>query len=121
MPGGFLSLSSSGTSNSILWALAVYACNANHDVEPGILYAFDASNFTGSGPTRRLTELWDSKQVLGRDDVGYFAKFTYPTIANGKVYVAGWGPVPLSAMKKCSSPTGVPSNRGELSVYGLLR
>lgn len=121
MPGGFLSISSNGTVNGIVWALTLYGCNANHDVEPGILYAFDASNFTGSGPTRQLTDLWDSKQLASRDDVGYFAKFTYPTIANGKVYVAGWGPVPPGEFKKCSPVTGVPTNRGQLSVYGLIR
>src|SRR5260370_23237862 len=36
MPGGFLSISSNGTSNGIVWALALYGCNANHDGEPGI-------------------------------------------------------------------------------------
>lgn len=116
MPGGFMSVSSIGTSNGIVWALAVYACNANQHVEPGILYAFDASSFSGN----QLKELWDSRQNGSRDDVGYFAKFTYPTVANGKVYAAGWGAVsPLAPPTSCA-PNTVPSNQGELSVYGLL-
>jgi len=115
MPGGFLSVSSNGSSNGIVWGLAVYACNANQHIEPGILYAFDAANFTGS----TLNELWDSRQNGSRDDVGYFAKFTYPTVANGKVYAGGWGPVsPLQPPSVCAGT--VPANVGALSVYGLL-
>jgi hypothetical protein len=117
MPGGFLSVSANGTSNGIIWVLSVYACDAVEHVEPGILYAFDASNFTGAGPTRQLTELWNSRQAAS-DDVGYFAKFTYPTVVNGKVYVAGWGPVQTAELNKCA-PDSAPSNHGELSVYGL--
>ena len=53
--------------------------------------AFDATNLA--------TELWDSTQNLARDDVGNFAKYNPPTIANGKVYVASFS--------------------GQLQVYGL--
>lgn len=120
MPGGFLSVSSNGIEDGIVWALAVYACNANQHVEPGILYAFDAAEFMGKKePTAQLKELWNSKEYSARDDVGYFAKFTYPTIANGKVYVAGWGPVPPHERDKCA-PKEVPTDRGQLNVYGLL-
>ncbi len=118
MPGGFLSASSNKNEDGIVWALTPYGCNANQAVEPGILYAFDASQFQGSGATRDLVELWDSRQNQSRDDVGYFAKFTNPTIANGKVYVASWGDVPVDN-NKCSGPTA-PSNRGQLAVYGIL-
>ncbi|HET7751245.1 MAG TPA: hypothetical protein VFK81_17780, partial [Terriglobales bacterium] len=58
---------------------------------PGILYAFDASNLSH--------ELWDSRQNSRRDGVGMYAKFTPPTIANGKVYV--------------------PTFSKQLAVYGL--
>ena len=120
MPGGFLAVSSNGNEDGIIWALAVYACNANQHVEPGILYAFDAADFLGQRDmTGELKELWNSKEYAARDDVGYFAKFTYPTIANGKVYAAGWGPVPSHERDKCA-PEGVPSDRGQLNVYGLL-
>ena len=122
MPGGFLSTSSSGTANGIVWALTPHACDANQHVEPGALFAFDAANFSGSGATRTLVELWDSTQNLTRDDVGYFAKFTYPTVANGKVYVSSWGSVPAANESKCaeSSSPAAPANKGQLVVYGLL-
>ena len=122
MPGGFLSTSSNGTGNGIVWALTPHACDANQHVEPGALFAFDASNFVGSGATRTLVELWDSTQNLARDDVGYFAKFTYPTVANGKVYVSSWGGVPAANESKCSetSSPAAPTNKGQLVVYGFL-
>src|SRR5208282_735673 len=85
--------------------------------EPGILYAFDAPQFQGSGATRDLVELWDSRQNQSRDDVSYFAKFTNPTTANGKVY-ASWGDV-LVDNNKCSGPTA-PSNRGSWSSMAFL-
>ena len=121
MPGGFLSTSSNGTSNGIVWALTPHACDANHNVEPGALFAFDATNFSGSGPQKTLVELWDSTQNLARDDVGYFAKFTYPTVAAGKVYVDSWGTVPADIEGKCSesSQPAAPVNQGALVVYGL--
>jgi len=120
MPGGFLAVSSNGSEDGIVWALAVYACNANQHVEPGILYAFDAADFLGKREViGQFKELWNSKEYAARDDVGYFAKFTYPTIANGKVYAASWGPVPSHEWDKCA-PKEVPSDRGQLNVYGLL-
>jgi uncharacterized membrane protein len=81
-PGGILSLSADGDTpgTGIVWASLPYQGDANHQVVPGILRAFDASNVA--------RELWNSKQDAGRDDVGNFAKFCPPTIANGKVYLA---------------------------------
>jgi len=49
-------------------------------VVDGILRAYDASDLTN--------ELWNSKQNANRDDLGKYAKFCPPTIANGKVYMA---------------------------------
>ena len=59
--------------------LVSYSGDSNQQTVPGILRAFDATNLT--------TELWDSKQNAARDDVGNYAKFAPPTIANGKVYL----------------------------------
>jgi hypothetical protein len=92
MPGGMLSLSADGSTpgTGIIWAIVPTFDAVGLNVR-GILRAFDASN---------LTELWNSTQNERFDDVGAFAKFSAPTIANGKVYV--------------------PTFSGQLHVYGLL-
>ncbi|HEV2115230.1 MAG TPA: IPT/TIG domain-containing protein, partial [Terriglobales bacterium] len=89
-----LSLSSNGSEagSAILWASSALGGNANLQTVTGILRAFDATNIS--------TELWDSQQNATRDSVGNYAKFSPPTVANGKVYL------------------GTFSNR--LLVYGLL-
>src|SRR6185436_7375818 len=82
MPGGMLSLSASGSApgTGILWATLSRGGDANHTPQPGILRAYDASNVT--------RELWNSQQNATRDILGNFSKFSPPTIANGKVFVA---------------------------------
>jgi hypothetical protein len=72
MPGGASSLSANGTHDGIVWT-ALPLVDAQWINGPGRLVAFDASN---------LQQLWF-------DDGGVdFAKFTPPTIADGKVYRA---------------------------------
>jgi len=102
MPGGFLSLSANGTTNGIVWALTPYNANANNATVAGILHAFDAQNFSGG----TLTELWNSQQNAARDNFGNYAKFTYPTVVNGKVYVPTFG--------------NASSGQGALWIYGNL-
>ena len=63
-----------------MWSSASISLWASGVQVPGVVRAFDATNLTN--------ELWDSTQNLARDDVGSYAKFTPPTVANGKVYVA---------------------------------
>jgi hypothetical protein len=94
MPGGILSISAYGTNagTGILWSSHQYSGDANQQVRPGVLRAFNAESVTN--------ELWHSEQVTSRDSVGNFAKYVPPTVANGKVYLATF------------------SNR--LNVYGLL-
>lgn len=111
MPGAFLSISANDKADAIVWALAPFGGDANQHVVTGMLYAFRASSFA-KGPAK-LDPLWTSRDKLARDDVGLYAKFTYPTIANGRVYVASWGPAP-------SGQTLPDVNRGSLLVYGLL-
>jgi Legume lectin domain len=50
----------------------------------GILTAYDATRFDAQG---RLVQLWHSHQSPN-DDVGIFAKFCCPTVADGKVFLA---------------------------------
>ena len=99
MPGGFLSLSSNGNANGIVWASTPFNGNAIHVTVEGVLHAFDANT---------LTELWTDKTNEARDETGNFAKYNPPTVANGKVYVANFGPL--------KSPDG----SGGVNVYGLL-
>jgi hypothetical protein len=89
-----LSLSANGNQagTGIVWSSGPYSGDANQKIVHGIVRAFDATNLAN--------ELWNSRQNATRDDVGTYAKFCPPTIANGKVYVATF------------------SNR--LVVYGLL-
>jgi hypothetical protein len=75
-----VSANSNLVGSGIVWASASFSGVATGAVVPGILRAFDATDLTN--------ELWDSKQNEARDDVGNYAKFSPPTIANGKVYLA---------------------------------
>lgn len=91
MPGAALSISANGSTNGVVWATFPWCadnpsvCDAKFTNKPGRLVAFDAAT---------LKELWrDNDNVL-------FAKFTPPTIADGKVYR--------------------PTFSGKVIVYGLL-
>ena len=94
MPGGFLTVSSNGTQagSGVLWASLPYAEDANDEVVSGVLRAFDATDLS--------RELWNTRMVPARDDIGNFAKYVPPTVVNGRVYMSSF------------------SNR--LNVYGLL-
>ncbi len=93
-PGGILALSANGTNagSGIVWASHQVGGDANQQVLPGILHAYNAQNVS--------QELWNSSQNSARDGVGNFAKFVAPTVANGKVYLATFS--------------------SRLNVYGLL-
>jgi len=101
MPGGFLSVSGNGAANGVVWALTPYNADANQATVQGILHAFIANPMFG-----QMTEIWNSKQNTARDDFGNFAKFTYPTVANGKVYLSTFGTAASAS--------------GQLWVYGKI-
>jgi hypothetical protein len=130
MPGGFLSVSSNGISDGIVWALLPAIGDSTNKSVPGTLVAFDATKFDSANPAdtgQQFHQLWSSDDLPSRDSIGYYAKFTYPTIANGKVYVVGWGGAgsddcvgrPMTA--ECSNYTSAnpPRSSGQLLVYGL--
>jgi hypothetical protein len=81
MPGAFLSISANGgiEGTGILWSTLPLSGDANQAVVPGEMHAFDAANVG--------VELWNSTQNAN-DAPGNLAKFTSPTVANGRVYVA---------------------------------
>jgi Bacterial Ig-like domain (group 3)/MBG domain (YGX type)/PQQ enzyme repeat len=100
MPGGFLSISANGDDNGILWASTPYHGDAVHGSTEGVLYAFNADT---------LALLWTDKTNDARDEIGNFAKYVPPVVANGKVYVPNFGPVHNT------------DGSGNLVVYGLLK
>jgi hypothetical protein len=81
MPGGMMTLSADGAKagSGIVWVTTPRAGDANQNVTPGILRAYNAES---------LELLWDSSSDA--DDVHNFAKFNNPTVVNGKVYVASF-------------------------------
>jgi hypothetical protein len=82
MPGGALSISANGNHDGIVWVSMPKQADATMGVHRGILYALDAKD---------LHTLWNSdfyengRQV---DCTGYFAKFSPPTVADGRVFLA---------------------------------
>ncbi len=83
-PGGFLALSADGKvpGSAILWASLPLSGNANQEVRPGLLRAFDAADLS--------RELWNNRDNKHRDRCGKFAKFAVPTVANGKVHLGSF-------------------------------
>jgi uncharacterized protein YjdB len=71
-PGATPSISSTGNSNGIVWAIDASGGAA-------ILQAFD--------PANKLASLYSSANQGSRDTAGAGVKFSVPTIANGKVFV----------------------------------
>ena len=113
MPGGMLSLSSQDKANGILWAVVPLTGDANkfRGVK-GIVLALDARDITKT--------LWTSEQSGARDRLGLFAKFTPPTIADGKVFVATYGDdEPLRQYGGQTRPQVFPQ-RYQVTVYGML-
>jgi hypothetical protein len=92
-PPPFLSVSSNGERDAIVWALDAdtYNHRSNTTGQPAVLRAFDARDLS--------RELYNSNQNFPRDKAGKAVKFAVPTVVNSKVYVG---------------------TQAELTVYGLL-
>jgi hypothetical protein len=105
-PGSTPSVSSSGSTNGIVWALynATFCTDLSPSCGPTELHVYDATNLA--------TELWKSTPGSG-NTAGNAVKFTVPTVANGKVYVGSRG-------NNTGGVFGSTSISGELDVYGLL-
>jgi hypothetical protein len=99
MPGGFLAVSANQNHDGIVWASTPYNGDAVHASTQGVVYAFDATT---------LKKLWSDKDNEARDEVGMFAKYVPPVVANGKMYIPNFGPV------------GSNDGTGNLIAYGLL-
>jgi hypothetical protein len=81
--GAAISISANGTTNGIVWAYGILSGDADSFTQPGVLFAFDANNLA--------TQLWSSNDIPSRDSMGNMAKFSYPVIANGLVYISDFG------------------------------
>ena len=81
MPGGRLVVSSNGMSpgTGIVWGTYPVLGDANSKVVPGALVAYDATPAANG----KLKQLFLSKP----GELGFFAKYSTPVVANGKVYV----------------------------------
>jgi hypothetical protein len=81
MPGGMMSLSASGSNagTGVLWVSMPLSGDANQNVVPGVLRAFNAEDLG--------TELWNSTMVIA-DSSKNLSKGAPPVVANGRVYLA---------------------------------
>ena len=105
-PGVSPSVSSSGASNGIVWAIdsnhyGLGDPNPSAVAGPAVLHAYDATNLA--------IELWNSSAVSG-NAAGNAVKMAVPTVANGKVYIGTRGN---------DNTQGSGTTKGELDVYGL--
>jgi len=109
-----------GIRNAILWALDTSSYGTTtHAAGPAVLYAYKAIP-TGNGPGALGTELWDSSayNVATPGNPGA-VKFVIPTIADGKIFVAGGAPGYQPGSANCPIPSGVvqPTDCGAISMY----
>ncbi|MGO9272234.1 MAG: PQQ-binding-like beta-propeller repeat protein [Terriglobia bacterium] len=96
-PGTTPSISASGASNGIVWAVE----STNH----AVLRAYDASDLS--------RELYNSNLAAShRDRFGEGNKFIVPTIANGKVYVGTTDGVAVFGLLAIAGPSGGPQADG---------
>lgn len=85
-PGATPAVSAQGANNGIIWAVNTNnnnTANGSGTSGPAVLFAYDASS---------LAKLYSSPSS-GADAAVSAIKFVVPTVANGKVYVAGNGGV----------------------------
>jgi hypothetical protein len=85
MPGGRLVVSSNGTvaRTGVVWGVYPTEGNANSAVVHGALVAYDATTVLNGGKLKQLFHS-DAKPA---NDMGNFAKYSTPVVANGRVYV----------------------------------
>jgi hypothetical protein len=84
MPGGRLVVSANGTTpgTAVVWGVYPVNGNANTRVVHGALVAYDATTVV-NGKLKRL--FWSD--TIRDNNMGNFAKYSTPVVANGRVYV----------------------------------
>ncbi|HEY0703899.1 MAG TPA: chitobiase/beta-hexosaminidase C-terminal domain-containing protein [Candidatus Acidoferrales bacterium] len=100
-PGATPVISSSGTTNGIVWAAETDAYGSSG---PAILRAYDATNVSHL--------LYGSNVTSNPDTLGKAVKFVVPVVTNGKVYVGAQGEVDvfglLGSQQHAAAPTFSP-------------
>ena len=107
-PGCSPVVSSSGTSNGVVWTLQDDAARTSG---PGVLRAHDATDLS------RL--LYSSSANPSRDDPGPAVKFTIPVVTNGKVYVGTQGRLSVFGLLQSPPPGNLPSYGSGFTTSGL--
>ena len=116
MPGGFMTVSSSGgdKTSGVLFATFPMNGNANMNITNGRLVAYDAGTVVVNNGQKFLKRL--RLNPLGNSDYydyGRFSKFTPPVVANGMVYV-----VTYNNHNDVNGP-GDSGNIGSVVLYGF--
>jgi outer membrane protein assembly factor BamB len=81
-PGGMPVGRDDEASTGVVWGVYPVKGNANTKVVPGALVAYDATA-VANGKLKRL--FWSN--TVAANNMGNFAKYSTPVVANGKVYV----------------------------------
>jgi len=100
-PGATPAVSASGTSNAIVWTVESAAWSSSG---PAVLHAYNATNVA--------QELYNSSQLLSRDNPGVAVLFTLPAVANGKVYVGARFAMSVFGLTTFISPPVLSPNGG---------
>ncbi len=106
-PGATPVISSSGTTNGIVWAVETDAYTSSG---PAILRAYNANNVS------KL--LYGSNLTMGRDTLGPAVKFVVPVVTNGKVYVGAQQEVDVFGLLASEPQTVAPAFSPSGGSYG---
>jgi hypothetical protein len=108
-PGGLVTVSADmeAEGTGVVWMTMPYAEDGNQRIVRGVFVAFDAADVSKG-------HIWSSEDG---DRLGLFSRFSPPTVANGKVYVA-------TCQQESVQPDGKrvkveSGERAALSIYGL--
>ena len=106
-PGATPAISSSGTTNGIVWAVETDAYTSSG---PAILRAYNANNVSSL--------LYGSNLTSGRDTLGPAVKFVVPVVTNGKVYVGAQQEVDVFGLLASEPQTVAPAFNPVGGSYG---
>lgn len=100
-PGATPVVSANGTSNAIVWTIESAAWTSSG---PAVLHAYNATSVA--------QELYNSSQLLSRDNPGVAVLFTLPAVANGKVYAGARFAMSVFGLTTFVAPPVISPNGG---------